>query len=128
MKARIIPPRKTAALFFIDSEKGEKLKGILALAEIETIVPPEESFGGKLGSLMELPGFPKENIPSYEEFPHGELIVFSGLDRSNLDKALSLLKKNGIAVRFKAVITEYNKNFTLKELMEHMFAEEEKFI
>lgn len=125
MKARVRLPQSCAALFFIDNEKSTLIEKSLASAGISVMIPPRENYGGRIGSLLKLPGFSETAVPAPEDIIAGELIIFSNVDRKTLDRGLDALCRDNISVRFKAVITEYNKDFTLPELMSHM-ADEEK--
>lgn len=125
MKARVRLPQSCAALFFIDGEKTALIEKSLAAAGITVMVPPRGNYGGKIGSLLKLPGYAETAVPAPEDIIAEELIIFSNVDRKALDRGLDALRRDNISVRFKAVITEYNKDFTLPELLSHM-ADEEK--
>lgn len=125
MKARVRLPQSCAALFFIDSEKSTLIEKSLASAGISVMIPPRENYGGRIGSLLKLPSFSETAVPAPEDIIAGELIIFANVDRKTLDRGLDALRRDNISVHFKAVITEYNKDFTLPELMSHM-ADEEK--
>ncbi|MGN1417653.1 MAG: DUF3783 domain-containing protein [Oscillospiraceae bacterium] len=125
MKARVRLPQSCAALFFIDGEKSALIEKSLASAGISVMVPPRENYGGKIGSLLKLPGYAETAVPAPEDIISEELIIFSNIDRKALDRGLDALRRDNLSVRFKAVITEYNKDFTLPELLSHM-ADEEK--
>ena len=124
MKARIRPPQSRAALFFIGEEKASQIEKTLNEVNISVMIPPRENYGGKLGSLLKLPGYAETSVSAPEDIISDELIVFSEVDRKALDRGLDALRKNGISIRFKAIVTQYNKDFTLPELMSHMAAEE----
>lgn len=124
MKARIRPPQSLAALFFIDSDKSAQIEKALAAVNISITIPSRESYGCKIGSLLKLSGYSEDNTPPPKDIISEELIIFSNVDRKVLDKALDALREKGIYIRFKAVITQYNKDFTLSELMSHMVDEE----
>lgn len=127
MKARIRPPQSRAALFFIDGEKAAQTEKALSDVNITVIIPPRENYGGKIGSLLKLSGYPESAVQPPDDMIQEELILFSEVDRKALDRGLDALRKSGISIRFKAIVTQYNKDFTLPELMCHMAAEEEKF-
>lgn len=125
MKARIKTSEGKAALFFIDSDKTEKISRVLEDINVIAVIPPRENYGGKMYSVLKLDGFPdEENIPASEDFPADEFIMFYGMTNSKVGKVLKALRQKNISVRFKAVLTELTKNLTLPEVMEHMFKEE----
>ena len=59
------------------------------------------------------------SIPQLYTMP--ELIIFSGFDENSLNEFLKAYKAKGIEkVQLKAVITPYNLNWTLYDLIEHL--------
>ena len=59
------------------------------------------------------------SIPQLYSMP--ELIIFSGFDENSLNGFLKAYKAKGIEkVQLKAVITPYNLNWTLYDLIEHL--------
>lgn len=126
MKARIKFPPKRAALFNIPAEKSEKICKIFSQYGIETLFPDIRDRGEKIGYLLGVPGYTKTGAAAENDTESDELILFADLDEKTLDNALAGLRENGVTVRFKAVLTKYNKDFTYSGLMRHMLSEEKK--
>ena len=126
MKARIKISPVRAALFNISDEKVDTVRSIFTSCGIEVITPVTDSGNEKIGYLLNVPGYVKSRAASDSCTEKAELILFADLTEKTLDKALSLLRENNIEVRFKAVLTKYNRDFSYNELMEHLLAEEKQ--
>lgn len=127
MKARIKISPVRAALFNFSDEKAEAVRSIFTSCCIEVITPVLDNGNEKIGYLLNVPGYVKSRAASDSCTEKAELILFADLTEKTLDKALSLLRENNIKVRFKAVLTKYNRDFTYNGLMEHLLAEEKNF-
>lgn len=127
MKARIKNPiTESAVLLFFDSERASAVRKTLEGKGLRVLIPERSEYGKTVGCLTKLS--PDAEGKGSTEFPEsGELIIFSGLSSKRLDTALAALRENGLSVRFKAVVTQYNAKFTVAELLEHMLDEEKKF-
>lgn len=126
MKSRIRRETKgKAALFFMNEEKIKAVSDAFNSIGIECFVPPRDNYGGKLSELLNLPEAKgNEHIPAPSNLLSDELIMFVNVTDEDMDKALEILRNRNISVRFKAVLTDFTRNFTLPELMIHMFSEE----
>lgn len=126
MKARIKISPVRAALFNISDEKVDTVRSIFTSCGIEVITPVPDSGSEKIGYLLNVPGYAKNSSPAVGITETPELIIFADLPEKTLNKVLSLLRENNIKVRFKAVLTKYNRDFSYNELMEHLLAEEKQ--
>lgn len=124
MKARIKNSPMRAALFNFSDEKTEAVRGILNSCGIEVITPVLGSGSERIGYLLNVPGYVKNFSPAADAAEAHELIIFADLRDKTLDKTLSRLRENNIKVRFKAVLTKYNRDFSYNELIKHMLLEE----
>ena len=113
---------ETVMLFYIDEEKQKAVSDVMEKLSVRVIVPEREKYGCTVGHLAGFAGFPETN--SAEIGREGELMIFAGISSKRLDTLLAALRKSGISIRFKAVVTAANQSFTIPELMEHMYAEE----
>lgn len=113
---------ETVMLFYIDEEKQKAVSDVMEKLSVRVIVPEREKYGCTVGYLAGFAGFP-ETDPA-EIGREGELMIFAGISSKRLDTLLAALRKSGISIRFKAVVTAANQSFTIPELMEHMYAEE----
>lgn len=124
-RIRVVSSKGKAALFFMGDEKTKSIKEAFDVIGIECFIPSKNNYGGKLSELLMLPGYKgNEHIPAPANLLSDELIMFVGVSDEDMDKALEILRSRGISVRFKAVLTNFTRNFTLPELMVHMFSEE----
>lgn len=115
-----------AALFNFSDEKADFVRSVFTSCGIDVITPNMDMNSGndKIGYLLNVPGYVKSRAASDSCTEKAELILFADLTEKTLDKALSLLRENNITVRFKAVLTKYNRDFTYNELMGHLLLEE----
>jgi len=113
---------ETVMLFYIDDEKQKAVSDVMEKLSVRVIVPEREKYGCTVGYLAGFAGFPETD--SEEIGREGELMIFAGISSKRLDTLLAALRKSGISIRFKAVVTAANQSFTIPELMEHMYAEE----
>lgn len=125
MKARIRPEYpETAVLLFMNNEKAAHIASALGRLNIRTLTPPESEYGETVGCLAQISGFEKKNISFPENAESDELIIFAGITPKRLDKILDTLRSENLTVRFKVMLTEYNRSMTVPELTKHLFAEE----
>lgn len=113
---------ETVMLFYVDDEKQRAVSDVMEKLSVRVIVPEREKYGCTVGYLAGYAGFSDSH--SDENGREGELMIFAGISSKRLDTILAALRKSGISVRFKAVVTAANRSFTIPELMEHMYAEE----
>lgn len=113
---------ETVMLFYVDDEKQKAVSDAMEKLSVRVIVPKREKYGCTVGHLAGFAGFPESASEAVGR--EGELIIFAGINSKRLDTVLAALRKSGISIRFKAVVTAANQSFTIPELMEHMYAEE----
>ena len=127
MKSRVINNLQSkAVLFCIDDDKCMIISEALRNIGLTIIIPDRIEYGHRIDFLAGL----DNSSPDVQKnciFEESELILFSDITSKQLDNALTALKKNNVSVRFKAVITPYNRKFYLSELYEHMYEEEKQF-
>lgn len=110
----------------------EKLKAVRDAAQKGGSYIKEVSrrdYGQKLGTLAGIDGFFKEkNFYNGPDFPM-EMIVFSGMDSTQVDAFLANYNQTGIEpVPLKAVITPHNLFWTADQLFHELFDEHMNFI
>ncbi|MGI5948986.1 DUF3783 domain-containing protein [Peptoniphilus sp.] len=97
----------------LTSERSEILKDTAKNYGIDVGLLSDENLEDKVGDL-----FLKEE--SGETKGRSEFLIFSDFDRNKLREFLLELKKNGVLVNHKCVLTETNKDWTLGYLMGHI--------
>lgn len=115
------------ALFNISDEKAETITDILTSCGFEIITPELANGGEKIGYLLNVPGYTKTRTPTESCAETHELLIFADITENALNTALTRLRGNNIKVRFKAVLTKFNRDLTYNELMEHLLEEENNF-
>lgn len=95
--------------------------------EFSKILPVEG--GQQIGYLAGEKGFSKTQMSVLQLPPPlpEEMMIFCGLEEAQLDRALGMLRKNGLSVSLKAVMTPHNMRWTLAELYRELCAERAQF-
>ncbi len=95
--------------------KGTKLRNALRIsgADCRSLTVADSS--QVLGYLLGLDGF-AENPPPREP-SGGEALIFYNFTRQGLDRLLAALKRAGIRIPLKAVVTEHNVQWTVAKLL-----------
>ena len=96
-------------LFSVAAQKVEKIKALCKTLGISVQQVEKSDYGQKLGAIAGITGFKKDGSRySGADFP-AELLVFSGINSSQMDIFLAEYKKAGIEpIGCKAVVTPDN--------------------
>lgn len=105
-----------------DSKRYADIVEIANKFNIEIANVEEEKLLEKVGFLMGIEGYESSKDKS-EERKDIEFLLFSDFDRKDLSDYLIALRDAGINVPHKSVITEMTKDWTFKELLEHIEVE-----
>ncbi|MBU5479848.1 DUF3783 domain-containing protein [Blautia sp. MSJ-19] len=110
----------------------EKMRAVRTTAQRNQIQVKEISrrdYNQKLGALAEIQGFSREKAGyNGPDFPL-EMMVFSGIDSTQIDAFLADYKKTGTpSVPLKAVITPHNIFWTAEALFKELWKEHLHFI
>lgn len=106
---------KKILLYGLETEKTKITENVASEFGIEINKVAKEDMNKKVGDLFDLDL--RENSPLEDE---NKLMVFSDFDRNILRDFLIALKKEGIMVDNKCVLTETNANWTFAFLMGHI--------
>ena len=106
---------KKILLYGLETEKTKITENVASEFGIEINKVAKEDMNKKVGELFDLDL--RENSPLEDE---NKLMVFSDFDRNILRDFLIALKKEGIMVDNKCVLTETNANWTFAFLMGHI--------
>lgn len=114
--------------FQLQKEKEDGVAPICKVLGIRLTAVPMKDYAQKLGYLAGVKGFPREKaIYGGIPFP-AEMLVFSGMDSSQVDAFLAEYKKTGLpAIGLKAVITPHNVFWTADELFRELMKEHLSF-
>ena len=107
---------------------GERLSGVKrSLAPMKVIVKEVDkaSFGEKIGCLIGAEGYAPTGAAA-EDFEE-ELLVMSGFNRTDIERLIIALRKNGVGrVALKAIVTNTNIDWNGHELYHAVKADHEE--
>ena len=100
-----------------NGEREKKIKGLLVRLGIRIKAVTEQMQGQTVGYLLSYPDFTEQvdegSQISFEE----DLMVLKGFSRERMNELLDGFKKLGIQkINLKAVVTEHNLNWKLRDL------------
>lgn len=123
MKARIINPIPESVIVYKTGDNFNGIKKIADRLNMKTIAAADDQAGEQVGFLAGYGGFSSNG--SSEEFPEG-CLIFSAVTGKKLDLFLAELRKSGISVPYKAVVTASNQSWTLSNLIKELIKEREQ--
>jgi len=100
-----------------ETEKGAALRAILAELKLLTLTVGPEQTGETAGRLAATNAAPAA-APPPEHAPEAEFMLLCGLTDRQLDRLLAVMRRAGVSVPYKAVLTEHNKNWPFASLIE----------
>ena len=106
-----------------DTEKGNSLCAILDEMKILTLHVKPEQLDLTAGELASTNAAATGETP--ETVPEAEFMLLCGLGNQQLDRLLAAMRRAGVYVPYKAVLTEYNKEWKLCKLIEEVAQEHE---
>lgn len=107
-----------------ETEKGSALRAILDEMKILTLSVDEAQAGETVGRLVSA-NAAATDAPPPETAPEAEFMLLCGLGDRQLDRLLANMRRAGVSVPYKAVLTEHNKNWKLCQLIEEVAKEHE---
>lgn len=111
-------------LFSVAAQKVEKIKALCKTLGISVQQVEKSDYGQKLGAIAEVSGFKKDGSKySGADFP-AEMLIFSGMNSSQIDVFLAEYKKSGIEpIGCKAVVTPDNVFWSADKLFREILKE-----
>ena len=100
-----------------ETEKGAALRAILAELKLLTLTVGPEQTGETAGRLAATNAAPAA-APPPEPAPEAEFMLLCGLTDRQLDRLLAAMRRAGVSVPYKAVLTEHNKSWPFASLIE----------
>lgn len=111
---------------FTDPARRSRLiKGLLPM-RIPLKVIPEEDYGKRIGYLAGMKELGSDDTEGKRAELTGELLVMAGLSGHRVDEVLRGIRKSGIYIPYKAVLTPSNQIWNVWELFEEVRKEHEK--
>lgn len=130
MGAKVIKKAACIYTFGVNEKKSFLIENLCRALELEYKVISNNDRYEKIGYITHYPGYFKGKEKIYgtplqdklEEQP--EVMIFSAFSDDKLDEFLKAYKDAGIEpVGLKAVVTKYNENWTLDELIKELIRE-----
>lgn len=111
---------------FADKERTDKVKFIFVLMGIKIKAVEKTDYLQKIGALAGVEGIARtEEVYEGEGFEE-EMLVLNHLTDSQMNRMLAYLKKEGIKIPLKAVLTPTNVNWNTLELYKELVREHEE--
>ena len=123
MKSRIIVAKPVIISYGLSVEQSDKLSGIAQKLNISHKAAAADEAGEKIGYLCGFRGF--ERSENAEVLEGKQCLMFSGIQRKELDVLLGELRAAGISVPLKAMVTPSNQSWTLSALITELEKEHE---
>ncbi len=106
-----------------ETETGRRLRALLREMKILTLSVGEDQLNETAGRLASTNaaafGTPPENAPE------ASFLLLCALGDRQLDRLLAAMRRAGVSVPYKAVLTESNREWTLCKLIEEVAREHE---
>lgn len=107
-----------------DTETGRALRAVLIGQKIFTLNVREEQAGETVGRLVATNAAASDAAPP-EEPPRAQFMLLCGLGDRQLDRLLAAMRRAGVYIPYKAVLTEHNRDWTLAALIDEVARERE---
>lgn len=117
--------RPKVLLYHLDSdtETGRALRAVLAEQKIFTLTVREEQAGETVGRLVATNA--AASAPTLEDAPKEAFMLLCSLGDKQLDRLLAAMRRAGVFVPYKAVLTEHNRDWTFAALITEVVREHE---
>ncbi len=107
-----------------ETETGRALRGILREMKLLALTVDETMLGARVGVLASTNAAPTD-APPPGEIPQTPLVLFCALGDRQLERLLAAMRRAGVSVPHKAVMTETNRGWTLERLIREVAREHE---
>lgn len=111
-------------MFGLDKKKEAAVRSAATVIGATVVDVPRKDYSQKLGALAKVQGFSREKIVyNGLDFP-AEMLVFSGMNSTQVDAFLAEYKKQGVpAIGLKAIVTPHNVFWTPEALFKELLRE-----
>ncbi len=118
--------RPKALLYHLnaDTETGRALRVVLLTQKILTLTVREEQTGETVGRLASS-NAAAADAPAPESPPQEAFMLLCALGDRQLDRLLAAMRRAGVSVPYKAVLTEHNRDWTFCRLVTEVVREHE---
>ena len=104
-----------ALLYGAETEKEKQVRRALGNIGLKTLTLTADDLGETVGALAGKA--PRTGAPSGAESVRAEVLILCGGGEGTLDRVLAALRRGGIRIEYKAVLTETNGVWTLRQLI-----------
>lgn len=121
--------RAKALLYHLgeETEQGRAVRGILRDMRIPALTVSESQLGETAGRLASTNAAAVDR-PAPEDAPEAPFMLLCALGGRQLDRLLAAMRRAGVFVPYKAVLTEHNQDWTFGGLMKEVAREHEAFM
>lgn len=110
-----------------DTSRGAHIRAILSDMGIEAETVDASDLDQLIGYLAGLDGYDKVEEVSGGSVPPGEFMLLCGFGEALLDSFLDRMQAESIRIDHKAIVTECNREYTLRDLIGDIASEHEVF-
>ena len=110
-----------------DTSRGARVRAILAELNIPAETVTAEQLNETVGHLAGLDGYEAAGEKYTGTAPDTEFMLLCNLPEALLDKFLDAMQTDGLRIDHKAVVTAYNRDMELHELMDDISEEHDVF-
>ena len=110
-----------------DTSRGARVRAILAKLNIPAETVTAEQLNETVGHLAGLDGYEAAGEKYTGTAPDTEFMLLCNLPEALLDKFLDAMQMDGLRIDHKAVVTAYNRDMELHELMSDISEEHDVF-
>ena len=107
-----------------ETETGKRLREVLREMKLLTLTVNEAQLGETVGRLAST-NAAASGAPLPERVPEAAFMLLCALGDRQLDRLLANMRRAGVSVPYKAVLTEHNKDWKLCNLIEEVTREHE---
>lgn len=111
----------------VSGEQGQKIQALCDEMGISIKFLSEEDLDSNVGKLAEMSILQESQTAKESETPSLPAMILRGFNGKRIDELFSKMKENGVGyIPLKAVITEVNRYWTLKLLLQNLASEREQ--
>lgn len=123
-----LPPTKVLLYNLgTDTARGSQVRAMLADLGVAVETVSASDLSQEIGYLAGLTGFEKSGEEFSGTAPSTEFMLMCGMGEALLDQFLDRMQADGLRINHKAIVTEYNRYYTLAELIGDIEEEHEVF-
>lgn len=123
MKSRIIPQiPETVLSYGLEEDASARLEKISGFLGMTYKAVPRDKAGETVGFLAGYGGFNSNGTALSAD---GQCVIFSGIVSKRLDALLAAMRREGLEIPLKAVVTAHNQSKSLQWLLEELSKEHE---